>query len=268
MPSVGATINIMMAAVMADGITHIENPAKEPHIVDIANFLNSMGGDVKGAGTDVIKVTGVKKMHGTEYMIIPDQIEAGTYMVAGAITGGDVTVSNLIPKHMEAIVAKLHEMGVGIEEFDEAIRVYKADDYKNIHVKTQPYPGFPTDMHPQFTALMAITDGVGIMTESIFESRFTYTSDLGRMGANIKVEGNTAIVSAVDGYTGAEVTAPDLRAGAALALAGLAADGETLINQVEYIDRGYEHFVEKLRSIGAEIYRLNDEDEKAKFKVV
>lgn len=268
MPSVGATINIMMAAVMADGVTHIENPAKEPHVVDIANFLNSMGADVKGAGTDVIKITGVKKMHGTEYMIIPDQIEAGTYMVAGAITGGDVTVSNLIPKHMEAIVAKLNEMGVGVEEYDEAIRVYKKDAYKCIHVKTLPYPGFPTDMQPQFTALMSITDGVGIMTESLFESRFTYTSELSRMGASIKVEGNTAIISGVSGYTGAEVSAPDLRAGAALALAGLAAEGETIINHVEYIDRGYEHFVEKIRSIGGEIYRINDEEDKTNLKVV
>lgn len=267
-PSVGATINIMMAAVMAEGITHIENSAKEPHIVDIANFLNSMGGDVRGAGTDVIKITGVKKMHGTEYMIIPDQIEAGTYMIAGAITGGNVKVNNLIPKHMEAIVAKLHEMGVGIEEYDEAIRVFKKEDYKNIHVKTLPYPGFPTDMHPQFTALMAITNGTGIMTESIFESRFTYTSDLVRMGANIKVEGNTAIVSGVDSYTGVEVSAPDLRAGAALALAGLAASGETLINNVEYIDRGYEHFVEKLRAIGADIYRIDNDEDQKKYKVV
>lgn len=259
MPSVGATINIMMAAVMAEGITIIENPAKEPHIVDIANFLNSMGADVKGAGTDVIKVTGVKKMHGTEYMIIPDQIEAGTYMVAGAITGGDVTVSNLIPKHMEAIVAKLHEMGVGIEEYDEAIRVFKTDEYKCIHVKTLPYPGFPTDMQPQFTALMAITEGTNIMTESIFENRFTYTSDLSRMGANIKVEGNTAIISGVSGYTGAEVTAPDLRAGAALVLAGLAAEGETLVDHIEYIDRGYEHIVEKLQGLGADIHRVGEE---------
>lgn len=267
MPSVGATINIMMAAVMAEGFTYIENSAKEPHIVDIANFLNSMGADVKGAGTDVIKIHGVESMHGTEYMIIPDQIEAGTYMVAAAITDGDVTVSNLIPKHMEAIVAKLHEMGVGVEEFDEAIRVYKKDAYKPIHVKTMPYPGFPTDMQPQFTALMAKVDGVGIMSESIFESRFTYTSELVRMGANIKVEGNTAIISGVEGFTGAEVAAPDLRAGAALALAGLAAEGETLISNVEYIDRGYEHFVEKIRSIGGEIYRIGNQKE-GNLKVV
>jgi UDP-N-acetylglucosamine 1-carboxyvinyltransferase len=268
MASVGATINIMMVAVMAEGITHIENPAKEPHIVDVANFLNSMGADVKGAGTDLIKVTGVEKMHGCSYMIIPDQIEAGTYMVAGAITGGDVTVTNLIPKHMEAIVAKLHEMGVGIEEFDDAIRVYKKESYKSIHVKTLPYPGFPTDMQPQFTALLAMTEGTSIMTESIFENRFTYTSDLSRMGASIKVEGNTAIISGVAGLTGAEVSAPDLRAGAALVLAGLAAKGETIVSDVKYIDRGYEHFEAKLRGLGGEVYRINTETTRETLKVV
>lgn len=266
--SVGATINIMMAAVMAEGITHIENPAKEPHVVDVANFLNSMGANIKGAGTDVIKIAGVKKMHGAEYMIIPDQIEAGTYMVAGAITGGDVTVRNLIPKHMEAIVAKLLEMGVGIEEFDEAIRVYKKKEYNSINIKTLPYPGFPTDMQPQFAALLTIAKGTSIMTESIFENRFTYTTDLTRMSASIKVEGNTAIVSGVSGLTGAEVYAPDLRAGAALALAGLAATGETIINEAHFIDRGYEHFEEKLRGLGAEIYRINDKMNKENFKVV
>ncbi len=267
-PSVGATINIMMASAKADGVTHIENPAKEPHIVDVANFLNSMGADVKGAGTDVIRITGVKKMYGSEYMIIPDMIEAGTYMLAAAITKGDVTVKNLIPKHMEAVVAKLHEIGVGVDEYDDAIRVYYKKEYENIHVKTQPYPGFPTDMHPQFTALMAITDGVGIMTESIFESRFSYTSEMGRMGSNIKVEGNTAIIQGVKGYTGAEVTAPDLRAGAALVLAGLAAEGETIINKVENIDRGYEHIEEKLRALGGDIYRMTDKVVKENYKVI
>lgn len=256
-PSVGATINIMMVASRAEGITHIENAAKEPHVVDAANFLNSMGGNIKGAGTDIIKIAGVKSMHGAEYTIIPDQIEAGTYMIAGAITGGDVKVNKLIPKHMEAIVAKLHEMGVGIEEFDEAIRVYKKKEYKCIKVKTLPYPGFPTDMHPQFAVLMAITNGTSSMTESIFENRFTYVSDLSRMGASISVKGNTAIIEGVSGYSGAEVTAPDLRAGVALALAGLAAEGETIVHHVDYIDRGYEHFVEKLRGLGAEIYRIH-----------
>lgn len=268
MASVGATINIMMAAVMAEGVTHIENPAKEPHIVDVANFLNSMGANIKGAGTDVIKIAGVKKMHGTEYMIIPDQIEAGTYMVASAITGGDVTITNLIPKHMEAVVAKLNEMGVGVEEFDDAIRVYKKDNLKNIQVKTLPYPGFPTDMQPQFTALLSVAEGMSIMTESIFENRFTYTSDLSRMGASIKVEGNTAIVSGGGELTGAEVSAPDLRAGAALVLAGLAAKGETLINNIHYIDRGYEHFEDKLRGLGGEIYRISEKTSKEAFKVV
>lgn len=267
--SVGATINIMMSAVMAEGVTHIENPAKEPHIVDVANFLNSMGADVKGAGTDVIRITGVEAMHGSEYMIIPDMIEAGTYMVAGAITGGDVTVKNLIPKHMEAVVAKLLEMGVGIEELDDAIRVYKKDTYKNTHVKTLPYPGFPTDMHPQFTALMAMTEGTGVMTESIFESRFSYTNELGRMGANIKVEGNTAIIYGQEkGYTGAEVTAYDLRAGAALVLAGLAAKGDTYINHVDYIDRGYEHLEDKFRGLGAAIFRIDSQKPEKHIKAL
>lgn len=268
MPSVGATLNIMMASVMADGVTVIENPAKEPHIVDVANFLNSMGADVKGAGTDIIRVTGVKKMHGAEYMIIPDMIEAGTYMVAAAITKGDVTVNNLIPKHMEAVVAKLKEMGVGIEEYDDAIRVHHKGAYENIHVKTLPYPGFPTDMHPQFSALMAITGGVGVMTESIFDSRFNYAGELARMGADMKIDGNTALIQGVERYTGAEVTATDLRAGAALTLAGLAAEGETIINSPENIDRGYEHFEDKFRQLGGEIYRIREGQTKENFKVV
>jgi UDP-N-acetylglucosamine 1-carboxyvinyltransferase len=195
-------------------------------------------------------------------------IEAGTYMLAAAITKGDIVVKNLIPKHMEAVVAKLHEIGVGVDEYDDSIRVYYKGGYQNIHVKTQPYPGFPTDMHPQFTALMAITEGVGIMTESIFESRFSYTSEFARMGSNIKVEGNTAIRQGVKGYTGAEVTAPDLRAGAALVLAGLAAEGETIINNVENIDRGYEHIEEKLRGVGGDVYRLTDKVVKENYKVI
>lgn len=266
--SVGATINIMMAAVMAEGLTVIENPAKEPHIVDVANFLNSMGADVKGAGTDIIKIHGVKALHGSEYMIIPDQIEAGTYMLAAAITGGDVTVKNLIPKHMEAIVAKLNEIGVGTQEFDEAIRVYKKDNLKSTHIKTMPYPGFPTDMQPQMTTLLAICEGTSIVTEGIFENRWGYIDDLTRMGATIKVEGNSAIISGVKQLTGAEVSAPDLRAGAALVLAGLHAEGETLINDVEYIDRGYEQMEEKLRSLGADIYRVHDKMPKDKLKIV
>ncbi len=269
--SVGATINIMMAAVTAEGQTVIENPAKEPHIVDVANFLNSMGADVKGAGTDVIKINGVRKLHGTEYMIIPDQIEAGTFMLAAAITGGDVTVSNLIPKHVEAIVAKLNEIGVGVQELDEAIRVYKKEDaqpMKSTHLKTMPYPGFPTDMQPQMTTLLSICQGTGIVTEGVFENRWGYIDELSRMGASIKVEGNTAIISGVAQLTGAEVTAPDLRAGAALVMAGLAAQGETIVNKVGYIDRGYQKFEEKLRSLGAEIYRVKEKTTKDDLKVV
>lgn len=266
--SVGATVNIMLAAVLADGLTVIENTAKEPHIVDVANFLNSMGANIKGAGTDLIKIKGVKNLHGAEYMIIPDQIEAGTYMVAGAITGGDVTVTNLIPKHMEAISAKLKEMGVGIEEYDEAIRVYTKGEFKNVHIKTLPYPGFPTDMQPQLTALLAKTKGTSIMTEGVFENRFKYIDELNRMGAQIKVEGNTAIISGVNELTGAEVTSTDLRAGAALVLAGLSAEGETVINHVDYIDRGYERIETKLRGIGADIYRVMDKPSKDKFEVI
>ncbi len=266
--SVGATINIMLASVLAEGLTVIENVAKEPHIVDVANFLNSMGADVKGAGTDVIRIHGVKKLHGANYMIIPDQIEAGTYMVAGAITGGDVTVTNLIPKHMEAISAKLKEMGIGVEEQDEAIRVFYKTPYKTIHVKTQPYPGFPTDMQPQIVALMAMTDGTGLMTEGVWENRFQYTDELGRMGANIKVEGSTAFIKGVDHLTGAEVTSTDLRAGAALVLAGLAAYGQTVINHVDYIDRGYEHIETKLQALGADIHRRSSSARADQLKAV
>ncbi len=265
-PSVGATINIMMAACKAEGQTEIENPAKEPHIVDVANFLNSMGANIKGAGTDVIKIKGVSEMHGSEYMIIPDMIEAGTYMVAAAISKGDVTVKNLIPKHMDAVVAKLKEMDVKVEEFGDSLRVYYEEEYKNTHVKTLPYPGFPTDMQPQFVALMSMVSGVGLMTESIFESRFSYTSELRRMGADIKVEGNTAIVTGVDGFTGAEVKATDLRAGAALVLAGLAARGDTVISDIYNIDRGYEHLEEKIKGLGGWIARIDDE--KVGLKVV
>lgn len=266
--SVGATINIMMAAVLAEGLTVIENAAKEPHIVDVANYLNSMGADIKGAGTDTIKIHGVKKLYGAEYMMIPDQIEAGTYMVAAAITGGDVTVTNLIPKHMEAISAKLKEMGVGIEELDEGIRVYKKEPLKSIHVKTLPYPGFPTDMQPQITALLATTQGTSLMSEGIFENRFQYTDELNRMGASIKVEGSTAIITGVKSLTGAEVTSTDLRAGAALVLAGLAAEGETVINHVDYIDRGYEQIEIKLQKLGAKIVRVKSNSKKELFKVI
>lgn len=267
--SVGATINIMMAAARAEGITTIENPAKEPHVVDVANFLNSMGADIKGAGTDVIRINGVTKMHGTEYMIIPDQIEAGTYMVAAAITRGDVTVGNIIPKHMEAISAKMVEMGVSIEESGDSIRVFVDKDLKAVNVKTLPYPGFPTDMQAQMTALISVSEGMGIMSESIFDGRFQYVDELARMGANIKVEGsNTAIINGVERLTGAEVTSTDLRAGAALVLAGLFAEGETIINHVDFIDRGYEFLEEKLTDLGASIVRKKDSVEKIDFKVV
>ncbi len=260
-PSVGATINIMMAACKAEGLTYIENPAKEPHIVDVANFLNSMGANVKGAGTDVIKIDGVEKLHGSEYMIIPDMIEAGTYMVAGAITKGDVLVKNLITKHMEAVVAKLREMNVTVEEYDDSIRVKCDNPYQNTNVKTLPYPGFPTDMQPQFVALMSLVNGVGIMTESIFDSRFSYTSELTRMGAKIDVQGNTARVEGVDKLTGANVKAPDLRAGAALVLAALAASGETQITNIYNIDRGYEHLEQKISDLGGYIRRVDTGDE-------
>ncbi len=266
--SVGATINIMMAACMAEGVTHIENPAKEPHIVDVANYLNSMGADIKGAGTDLIKIHGVKGMHGSEYTIIPDQIEAGTYMIAAAITGGDVTVGNLIPKHMEAISAKMQEMGVVITEELDTLRVTAKHPLKGINVKTLPYPGFPTDMQPQMTALLSIAEGTGVITESIFENRFSYVDELSRMGVNIKVEGNTAIVTGVTELEGAKVSATDLRAGAALVLAGLFANGETIVNHVDYIDRGYEFIENKLKALGADIVRKTDNMDKSMFKVV
>ncbi len=266
--SVGATINIMMAAVMADGITVIENPAKEPHIVDVANYLNSMGADIKGAGTDLIKIHGVDCIQGSTYTIIPDQIEAGTYMIAAAITGGDVVVGNLIPKHMEAISAKLQEMGVVITEDQDTLRVRAEHPLKAVNVKTLPYPGFPTDMQPQMTTLMSLAKGTGVITESIFENRFSYIDELKRMGVNITVEGNAAISTGVESLSGAQVTSTDLRAGAALVLAGLVADGETIVNHVDYIDRGYEFIEEKLAMLGADIVRKSDAIDKSMFKVV
>ncbi len=266
--SVGATINIMLSAVMAEGLTVIENPAKEPHIVDVANYLNSMGADIKGAGTDLIKIHGVEKMHGSEYMIIPDQIEAGTYMVAAAITGGDVVVGNLIPKHMEAISAKLHEMGVEVTEEQDTLRVTAKHPLKGVNVKTLPYPGFPTDMQPQMTVLLSIAEGPSVITESIFENRFSYVDELNRMGVKIKVDGNTARTDGVEMLQGAEITATDLRAGAAMVLAGLVAHGETVINHVDFIDRGYEFIEHKLRSLGADIVRKTDDVDRGMFKVV
>ena len=267
--SVGATINIMMAATLAQGQTIIENAAKEPHVVDVANFLNSMGANIKGAGTDVIRIKGVEKLHSSVYSIIPDQIEAGTFMLAAAATKGDVLIKNVIPKHLEAISAKLVEMGVSIEEFDDAVRVNATKRLGHTHVKTLPYPGFPTDMQAQMTALLALSNGTSIITESIFENRFKYVDELAKMGATIKVEGNTAIVDGVASLSGANVQAPDLRAGAALVIAGLVAEGFTTIENIQYVERGYEAFEEKLRGLGASIEKVNAEDEKAiqKFKL-
>lgn len=265
MVSVGATINIMMAASMAQGRTIIENAAREPHVVDVANFLNSMGANIKGAGTDVIRIRGVEKLHRTEYSIIPDQIEAGTFMFAAAATGGDITVKNVIPKHLEATTAKLLEIGCEVDEFDDAVRVRALKKLRRTHVKTLPYPGYPTDMQPQITVTLAMAQGTSTVTESIFENRFKYADELARMGAHIKVEGNTAIIDGVSKLTGARVSAPDLRAGAALVIAGLAAEGITIVDDIVYIQRGYENFEQKLRSLGAQIEKVSSEKEVQKF---
>ncbi len=259
MPSVGATINIMLAASMAEGVTVIENAAKEPHIVDTANFLNMLGAKVKGAGTDVIKITGVSELHGAEYMIIPDQIEAGTYMIAAAIAGGDVTVRNVIPKHMDPLSAKLQDMGCVIYEGDDSIRIVSTGNLRPTNVKTMTYPGFPTDLQPQMTALLCIADGTSILTENVWNNRFQYINELKRLGGNITVEGRVAVVEGVKQLMGAEVNATDLRAGAALVIAGLAAKGTTTIGNIKYIDRGYEKIEEKLTKIGADIKRVKSE---------
>lgn len=263
--SVGATINIMMAAAMADGKTVIENAAKEPHVVDVANFLNSMGANIRGAGTDVIRIVGVERLHATEYSVIPDQIEAGTFMFAVAAAGGNVLVKNVIPKHLEATTAKLLEVGCQVEEFDDSVRVISDGHLKYTQVTTLPYPGFPTDMQPQMAVLLGIAEGTSTVTESIFENRFKYVDELTRMGADIKVESNIAIISGVKRYTGARVNAPDLRAGAALVIAGLAAEGITVVDDIYYIQRGYEALEEKLTKIGAKIARVEDEKELQKF---
>lgn len=267
MVSVGATINIMMAAAMAKGHTIIENAAKEPHVVDTANFLNSMGANIKGAGTDVIRIRGVEELHATDYSIVPDMIEAGTYMFAAAATRGDVLIKNVIPKHLEAITAKLEEIGCEVEEFDDAVRVIAARRLRKTQVKTLPYPGYPTDMQPQIAVTLALASGTSTVTESIFENRFKYADELTRMGAIIRVEGNTAIIDGVEGLTGARVSAPDLRAGAALVIAGLAAEGITMVDDIVYIQRGYEDFEGKLRSLGAEIEKVTSEKEIQKFKL-
>ena len=266
MVSVGATINIMMAASMANGYTILENAAREPHVVDVANVLNSMGANIKGAGTDVIRIRGVEKLHAANYMIVPDMIEAGTYMIGAAATKGDVLIKNVIPKHLEAITAKLTEIGCEVQEFDDAIRVIASKRLHRTHVKTLPYPGYPTDMQPQISVLLALARGTSIVTESIFENRFKYVDELARMGGNVKVEGNTAIIDGVEGFTGARVSAPDLRAGAALVIAGLAADGITVVDDITYIQRGYEDFEVKLASLGAEIQKVFSEKEVQKFR--
>lgn len=265
--SVGATINIMLAAVLAEGRTIIENVAKEPHVVDVANMLNSMGANIKGAGTDVIRINGVERLHGTEYFIIPDQIEAGTFMMAAAVTKGDVMVRNVIPKHLEAISAKLLEMGCEVVEFDDALRVVGKPRMRHTQVKTLPYPGFPTDMQPQMAVALALAEGTSIVTESIFENRFKYVDELSRMGASIKVEGNVAVIDGIRCFNGAHVSAPDLRAGAALVIAGLAADDYTVVDDIEYIQRGYENFDLKLQSLGAMIEQVTDERGVQKFKL-
>lgn len=257
--SVGATINIMLAAALADGITVIDSAAKEPHVVDVANFLNSMGANIKGAGTDVIKIRGVKELHGGTFSVIPDQIEAGTFMIAAAATRGDVMVTNIIPKHMESLSAKLEEMGVGVEEYDEAIRIYvDKPELKRANVKTQPYPGFPTDLQPQMLTLLTVAKGTSIMKENVWDNRFKYIDELNRMGANVNVEGkDVAVVEGGSRLTGAPVCATDLRAGAAMVIAALIADGVTEIYNLQYIDRGYENLEEKLRALVAQITRRN-----------
>ena len=263
--SVGATINVMMAASLAEGNTIIENAAKEPHVVDVANFLNCMGADIRGAGTDVIRINGKESFGNCEYSIIPDQIEAGTFMTAAAVTKGDITVKNVIPKHLESITAKLIEIGVEVQEFDDAVRVVATKRLKPTQIKTLPYPGFPTDMQPQMAITLALSDGIIMVTESIFFICFRYVDELTRMGAKIQVEGNTAIITGVEKYTGAEVNVPDLRAGAALVIAGLAAEGITQVNNIGFIQRGYEKFDEKLRELGGQIQLVETEKELQKF---
>ncbi len=265
--SVGATINVMLAAVKADGRTVIENAAKEPHIVDVANMLNSMGANIRGAGTDKIRIQGVPSLHGTVYSTIPDQIEAGTFMCAAAATGGEVLVKNVIPRHLESISSKLIEMGCTVIEYDDAVRVKAGDFIRGAKIKTLPYPGFPTDMQPQMTTVMSLANGNSSVTESIFENRFKYVDELNRMGAIIKVEANAAFITGVGSLQGAEVSAPDLRAGAALVIAGLAANGFTTVNDIVYIKRGYERFVEKLKGLGAVIDTVSSEQEEQKFKL-
>lgn len=254
--SVGATINIMLAASMAEGTTIIENAAKEPHVVDTANFLNMMGANIKGAGTDIIRIKGVEKLHSAEYTIIPDQIEAGTYMIAAAIVGGDVTVKNIIPKHMDSLTAKLAEMGVRIEKHDDSIRVMADGRLQCSNIKTMSYPGFPTDLQPQMTALLSVCEGVSVVTENVWDNRYQYVEELRQLGAKIMVESRVAMIEGVKTLKGAKVAATDLRAGAAMVIAGLFAEGNTEIDNIKYIDRGYEDIEEKLSALGADIKRV------------
>lgn len=265
--TVGATINLMMASCMAEGETILENAAKEPHIVDVANFLNAMGANIKGAGTDVIRIKGVNRLHGCTYSIIPDQIEAGTFMMAAAATRGDIVIKDVIPKHLESITAKLLEMGCKLVEGDDWIRVIAEGEVGSTNVKTLPYPGFPTDMQPQIAVALALAKGSSMVTESIFENRFKYVDELNRMGAKIKVEANTAYIEGVEKFTSAQLSAPDLRAGAALVIAALAADGISQIDDIEYIQRGYEDFEGKLSALGAIIAKVDSERELQKFKL-
>lgn len=264
--SVGATINVMLAAVGASGRVTIENAAKEPHIVDVANFLNSMGADIKGAGTDVIRINGGKRLHGGHYEVVPDQIEAGTYMVAAAVAGGRVEVKNIIPKHMESITAKLEEAGIGIEELDDSIVVTRFDRPLRINIKTQPYPGFPTDMHPQFAAMLSAAQGTSVITEGVYDQRFRYCAELRKMGAKIDVEGNVCVIDGVEKLRGASVCACDLRAGVAMVLAGLGAEGTTEVSEIRHIERGYENLVEKLRGLGADMERIDDGEPETPYR--
>jgi UDP-N-acetylglucosamine 1-carboxyvinyltransferase len=267
MVTVGGTINTMFAAVRGNGLTVIENAAREPQIVDVANFLNSMGADIMGAGTDVIKIRGVSSLHGTTYSVIPDQIEAGTYMVAAAATGGNLLIKNVIPKHLEPITNRLLKIGANVEEFDDSIRVTTDGPLVRTNIKTAPHPGFPTDMQPLVSTLLTLAEGTSIITEDIFDDRFRYVEELRRMGAQISVDGKVAVIEGGANLTGAQVTAPDLRAGAALIVAGLAALGVTEIENIHYVERGYENIVEKLRGAGAEIEKVSDEKDEVKTQV-
>lgn len=259
--SVGATMNIMIAAAMADGKTVIENAAREPHIVDLANFLNSMGANIRGAGTDTIKVTGVSRLHGGTYAIIPDQIEAGTFMVATAACGGEVLIQNVIPKHLDCISAKLREMGVTVEEYPESVLVRSTGQLRRANVKTQPYPGFPTDMQPQLSTALALAKGTSVVTEGVWDNRYKYVNELRKMGAQIQVDGKTAVIEGVPSLTGAPVAACDLRAGAAMVIAGLCASGVTYVEDIQYIERGYQNFPGKLRALGGDVVLVSEPDE-------